>query len=197
MHDAYISLPGAATLRLTRPEAKDIVCITHSMGIATPPDGITAALVYAGKGSADEYARAGAAGKIALVEGRATPQHAVDATRAHARRVICISGRHAHEMCCSPVWRNPSETTAAQMPRVHVLSMHKAEGEALRDLCRKGPVEAHITAAVETKWTKTPIVLADLAPGHGEAEAEKFVLFSGHPDGWPSLTTACRPWAVR
>src|SRR6516164_7926253 len=28
MHDAYISLPGAATLRLTRPKAREIACIT-------------------------------------------------------------------------------------------------------------------------------------------------------------------------
>jgi hypothetical protein len=183
MHDAYISLPGAAALRVTRPEARDVFCITHSMGIATPPNGVTAALVYAGSGSPDEYARVAAGGKIALVEGRATPQHAVNATRAGALGAICISGRHAHEMCCSPVWGNPSETTVGQMPRVHLLSVHQADGEALRDLCRKGPVEVHVTAAVETKWTKTPIVLADLAPGHRE-EAGKFVLFSGHLDSW-------------
>ena len=184
MHDAYISLPGTATLRLTRPQAKEIFCITHSMGIPTSPEGVAGVLVYAGKGSADEHARAGAAGKIALVEGRATPQHAVNATRAGVRGLICISGRHAHEMCCSPVWGNPSEATVGQLPRVHLLSVHRADGEALRDLCRQGPVEVHVTAAVETKWTTTPIVVADLAPGHREAETGKFVLFSGHLDSW-------------
>ena len=42
----------------------------------------------------------------------------------------------------------------------------------------------HLTADVRTGWTRTPIVLADLGPGHPEAEPETFVLFSGHLDGW-------------
>ncbi len=184
MHDAYISLPGAASLRLTQPQQKAIVCITHSMGIPTPPGGVTAEVVDAGKGTPDEYVRASAAGKVALVEGRATPQHAVNATRAGVRGLICISGRHAHEMCCSPIWGNPSGRTAAELPRVHLLSLHQADGEALRDLCARGRVEVRFTAAVETTWTQTPVVVADLTPGHPDAEAGMFVLFSGHLDSW-------------
>jgi hypothetical protein len=183
MHDAYISLPGAATLRLTRPKTKEIACITHSMGIPTPPEGVSSQIVYAGDGKLDDYARAGAAGKVALVEGRATPQHAVNATRAGALGVVCLSGRYAHEMCCSPVWGNPSSTTVAELPRVHLLSVAAADGEVLRDLCGRGRVHARFTAAVETKWTKTPLVLADLTPGHPDAE-RSFVLFSGHLDSW-------------
>ena len=90
-HDAYISLPEAASLRLIRPQEKEIFCITHSMGMPTPPSGVAAELVYAGKGALDDYAKAGATGKVALVEGRATPQHAVNATRTGARALICIS----------------------------------------------------------------------------------------------------------
>ncbi len=184
VHDAYISLPGAATLRVTHPTAQEIFCITHSMGIPTDAGGVTAELVSAGKGRPEDLTRAGAAGKVALVEGRATPQLAVNATRTGARGLVCISGKHASEMCCSPLWGNPSQRTAAELPRVHLLSVHKADGEALRDLCSAGRVEIHFTAQVTTGWTKTPIVLADLAPGHPEAEAGKFVLFSGHLDSW-------------
>jgi hypothetical protein len=183
-HDAYISLPGAATLRVTHPQAQEISCITHSMGVSTTAQGITRDLIYAGGGSPEDYNRVGASGKIALVDGRATPQHAVHATRAGVRGLICISGRYAHEMCCSPVWGNPSQSTVAALPRVPLLSVATADGEALRDLCRAGRVEVHLTAAVESKWTKTPIVLADLAPGHPNAEMHAFVLFSGHLDSW-------------
>jgi len=69
MHDAYISLPRAASLRITRPESRDLPCITHSMGIPTGPRAVGAEVVYAGKGAPEDYAKAGAAGKIALVEG--------------------------------------------------------------------------------------------------------------------------------
>ena len=184
VHDAYISLPGAASLAVVRPESRDVPCITHSMGIPTGPGGVAAELVYAGKGAPEDYAHAGnAAGKVALVEGRATPQHAVNATRAGVLGLICISGRHAHEMCCSPVWGNPSETTKDALPRVHLLSVNRADGEALRGLCGRGPVEVRFTADVRTGWTATPIVVGDLAPGHPDAEPA-FVLFSGHLDGW-------------
>ncbi len=183
LHDAYISLPGKASLRLKSPQDREIPCITHSMGIPTGPKGVTGELVYAGKGDPEDYARAGAAGKFALVEGRATPQHAVNATHAGAKGLVCISGRVAHEMCCSPVWGNPSERTVDTLPRVHLISVHKADGEALRDLCQKGRVDVHVTADVQTGWTTTPIVQADLAPGHPEAETT-FVLFSGHLDSW-------------
>jgi hypothetical protein len=182
-HDAYISLPGKAALRVTVPEKREIRCITHSMGRPTLPQGVDAELVYAGKGEPDDYARAGAAGKFALVEGRATPQHAVNATKAGALGLVCISGRIAHEMCCSPVWGNPSVTTAGTLPTVHLISVDKADGESLRELCRQGRVAIHTAAEVQTAWTTTPIVQADLAPGHAAAE-KTFVMLSGHLDSW-------------
>src|SRR5215470_16644928 len=86
-------------------------------------------------------------------------------------------------MCCSPIWGNPAESTKGALPRVYLLSLHNADGEALRALCARGAVEAEVTAEVETGWTKTPIVLGDLAQGHPEADGT-FVLFSGHIDGW-------------
>ena len=182
-HEAYISLPGPAALRVTAPETRDIPCITHSMGVSTTPDGVSATLVYAGKGEPEDLARAVVAGSFALVDGRATPQRALDATRAGARGLVCISGRIAHEMCCSPVWGSPGESTVGLLPRVVLLSVAQMEGEALRDLCRKQRVRIHATAAVDTRWVPTPIVQGDLAPGHVHAE-RSFVMLSGHLDSW-------------
>jgi len=190
VHDAYISLPGPASLGVvSRPgapassEPLALPCITHSMGIATPAEGVTAALVDAGAGRPEDHARAGTAGKFALVEGRATPQKAVDATRASATGVVFASGRIAHEMCCSPVWGSPGESTAGELPRVVLLSVDRNAGERLRALCRAGDVVVRATASVETRWRPTPIVHADLAAGHVGAE-RTFVMLSGHLDSW-------------
>ena len=54
VHDAYISLPGAASLRITRPEARDLACITHSMGVPSGGRAVSAEVVYAGKGTPEE-----------------------------------------------------------------------------------------------------------------------------------------------
>ena len=77
VHDAYISLPGPATLRVTHPAPQDVFCITHSMARSTGPSGVAGDLVDVGKGAPEDYARAGAAGKIALVDDLATPEQAV------------------------------------------------------------------------------------------------------------------------
>ena len=182
-HDAYISLPDAATLHVRAPETRTVPAITHSMGKPTPPEGLTVELVDAGEGSVEELVRAGAADRLALVEGRATPELAVNATKAGAAGIVCVSGRYPHEMCCSPVWGNPSRRTVDELPRVVILSVPRAEGQALRALCRAGRVEVHATADVQTAWTTTPIVIGNLAPGHPETE-DRFVLFSGHLDSW-------------
>lgn len=182
-HDAYISLPGPASLRVTGLPERAIPCITHSMGLSTPPQGFTIELVHAGQGRPEDHERAGTAGRFALVDGRATPQLAVDATRAGVAGLVCISGRLPHEMCCSPVWGSPGESTVAALPRVVLLSVARADGEGLRERCGRGHVEIHATAAVDTRWVKTPIVEGDLAPGHAQAEPT-FVMLTGHLDSW-------------
>ncbi|HEV2283991.1 MAG TPA: M28 family peptidase [bacterium] len=183
-HDAYISLPGAAALAVTHPAPHDVFCITHSMGRPTGPAGVAADLVDVGKGRPEDYTRAAAAGKIALVDDLATPEQAVLGSRLGAAGLIFVSGRHAHEMCVSPVWGNPAPSTAGTLPAIPMVSVHQADGQALRRLCAEGRAAARFTAEVRTGWTHTPIVLADLAAGHAAAEPDMFVLFSGHLDGW-------------
>src|SRR5213593_3342515 len=42
-HDALISLPQSAALRLSDPDPEEIPCVTHSFAVSTPRDGIAAA----------------------------------------------------------------------------------------------------------------------------------------------------------
>jgi len=182
MHDAFISLPGRAELRITSPETRVLAAITHSMGISTEPAGLAGELAFAGRGTVEELERVGP-GAFALIDGRATPQVAVNATTAGVAGLVCYAGRAPHEMCCSPVWGSPSAATLGALPNVVLVSVARADGEALRELCLAGRVEVRATAEVHTGWTKTPIVVGDLEPGHREAE-DRFVMFSGHLDGW-------------
>ncbi|HLW48488.1 MAG TPA: M28 family peptidase [bacterium] len=184
VHDAYISLPGRAALRITHPAAREMFCITHSMARSTGPGGVAGDLVDVGKGRPEDYTRAGVAGKIALVDDLATPEQAVAASRLGAAGLIFVSGRHAHEMCISPVWGNPAPSTAGTLPTIPMVSVHHEGGRTLQDLCRAGRVAVHVTAEVRTGWTQTPIVLGDLPAGHPDADDGLFVLFSGHLDGW-------------
>ena len=178
-HDAYISLPGKATLRVTSPRKRDVSCITHSMGLDTDGKGVDGDLVYVAKGRPEDFVRHKAAGKFALVDGRATPQLARDATRAGVRGLVCISGRIPHEMCCSPVWGNPSDTTAGELPNIILISVAHAEGEWMPELCRHGGVQIHVATHVDTRWRQTPIVQADLEPTAPNAESSFVMLKIG------------------
>ena len=57
------------------------------------------------------------------------------------------------------------------------------DGGALKQAHNAGPVTATLHAEVETGWCQTPILVADLMPGHLGAEPP-FVMFSGHVDTW-------------
>lgn len=188
-HDAYISVPGEARLRVVAPAAREVPCLTHSMGASTGPEGDSAEIVDGGTGSPAELAAAGAAGRYVLVDRaspseRAAKQAVCNAAAAGARGVVFVGGRLAQEMCVSPVWGNPSERTVHDLVGLPLLSVAREDGAALAALCAEGRVEIHAAAAVHTGWTRTPIVIGDLAPGHPEAEPGAYVLLSGHLDAW-------------
>src|ERR1700688_335809 len=72
-HDAYISLPGPARIEH---DGRTLKAITHSMAMPSPREGLQGQLVYAGEGEAKDFADIDASGRIALVEGIATPDAA-------------------------------------------------------------------------------------------------------------------------
>src|SRR4051812_18730599 len=133
--DAYVSLPGAATLAVVSPEAREIACITHSFSVATGPDGLTAPLVYVGRGTAAaDYVGKDVRGAIVLADGLAGPGTAVAADRAGAVGMICVNPAGLHEMIISPVWGTPTPETAPALPKVAAVSIRKEEGDALKAL---------------------------------------------------------------
>ncbi len=179
-HDAYISLPGKARVEIG---GASFACITHSHSRAAP-GGLSGELVWLGAGGDQDFAGQDVAGKIVVIEGLARPDHAARATAAGAAGQIHIAlGRKPHEMCISPVWGNPSSETVDKLGKTVAVTLTAADGATLREQMAAGIPTATIFAEVDTRWTRTPILVAELeAPG--AAPDAPFVMFSGHIDTW-------------
>lgn len=180
-HDAYISLPGKAAVEV---DGKAICCITHSMSISTPAEGISAEIIYVGEGIEADFEDIDVKGRVVLVDGIATEEVAALASAHGAAGQLHVSpNEHLYEMCVSPVWGSPSQHTRKQLPTTAICTISQDDGEQLRQACRAGkaPV-ARLTTAVDTGWRKTPLLIAELFPA-GRPDAP-FVLFSGHHDTW-------------
>jgi hypothetical protein len=180
LHDAYISLPGAARVDV---DNTSLISITHSFSRSSPPGGISGRLVYIGDGDDADFKGKDLRGAIVLTEGIASPGQAARSSRAGAIGQVQISPReHLHEMCVSPVWGSPSPETLADLPSTVVCTVSHADGGMLRERLARGE-QPRITlhAEVDTGWRKTPILVAEL---DGQDVDGPFILFSGHHDTW-------------
>jgi len=181
MHDAYISLPGPARVEVA---GKPLKAITHSFSRPSPEGGLRGPLLDLGRGTAADFAGRDVKGCILLVEGIASPAVAALASAAGAAGQLHISPQqHLHEMCISPVWGSPSDTTLPELPKTVVCTISQEEGQALRARLAAGETpEAVLHSEVDTGWRQTPLLEAEL-DGQGGADAP-FILFSGHHDTW-------------
>jgi hypothetical protein len=141
-------------------------------------------VVYGGHGRAEDFATVDARGKIVLLESIANPGAARRASLAGAIGQIHISPHeHLHEMCVSSVWGSPTAETSGNLPSTVVMSLRKADGDALkRRVQGNEPVEVTLHAEVDTGWRKTPLLVAELPGPNGDDDP--FVMFSGHHDTW-------------
>jgi N-acetylated-alpha-linked acidic dipeptidase len=181
LHDAYISLPGSAAVEIG---GNAVRCITHSMSVSTPGEGISAEVIYVAEGAEADLEGIDVEGHIILVDGIATEDVAALASARGAIGQIHVSpNEHLYEMCVSPVWGSPSQHTRKQLPRTAICTIARDDGARLRQACRAGkaPV-ARLTTEVDTGWRKTPILVAELFP-ENRPDAP-FILFSGHHDTW-------------
>jgi Peptidase family M28/PA domain len=179
-HDAYISLPGRSEISV---EGRAVRSITHSMAPSTPPAGLEGELVAVGEGTPEDFADRALAGTILLVQGIASEETAVLASRAGALALIHVSpNEHLYELCISPVWGSPSQLTRDQLPSMPVATIANEDGAALLVRCQRGDrPRVRMTTEVDTGWRTIPLLVAELDAPEPEAP---FVLFSGHHDSW-------------
>ena len=112
-HDALISLPLSATLRIAESDSDEIPCITHSFAVSTPPGGLSAEAVHTGDTRDVSMVR----GKIAVAEGLAIPNAVSRLQAAGAVGIVFLNHDPiVHEMIVSTVWGSP---TAAQLHRAY------------------------------------------------------------------------------
>lgn len=174
--EALISLPLEG--RVVLPDGAVIEGLTHAFSLST--DALEAEVVDVGDGNPDDFARADAAGKIALLDSLATPGTAWAAQEAGTVGQIFVNRDHLHNMIVTTIWGTPEPDTAWRVPRTPCLSVRRADGERLRARIREGRGRVRLHTRVRTAWTPIPHLTAHL---DGTAE-DRFVLFSGHVDAW-------------
>lgn len=177
-HDALVSWPGPASLEILTDTPRRVECITHAFAASTPAAGLDAEVVDAGPG---EFRQPEVRGKIALVDGLATPVRARAAEEAGALGVIFINPSHLHEMIVSTVWGTPTPETLGDLPKIVAVSIRDTDGAVLRAGARENSLHVRVQAQVDTRWRLLPLLTADL---QGRDEPDRFVLFSGHVDSW-------------
>jgi len=191
--DSYISIPLGAELKVTSPEGKKIYAITHAFAVPTSPEGVESELVYVrppvnaenpllAAVKPEDYGQSNLKGKIVLVDGTASPTKVAAAESAGAIGELHISPEPMpHEMIVTTVWGTPTLESAKRIPKIHVASVGKQDGEFLKELCSKGSVRVHLKTQVSTEWRKIRIPVATI---RGTSEPEKFVLVGGHYCAW-------------
>ena len=174
--EAYISLPLEGRVQL--PDGSTIEGLTHSF--STSVEALEGELVDVGDGRPADFARANAAGKIALINGLPAPGRAWAAQQAGTLGQIFVLMDHLHNMIVTTIWGTPSPDTAWRVPAVPCLSVLGADGQRLRALLARGSVRVRMATRVRTGWMPIPHLVGELAGRH----EDRFVLFSGHVDSW-------------
>ena len=159
-------------------------CASFGGSPPTPPGGIQAEVVFAGRGSRAELARAGARGRIVLVDWRGDhflwpSLTAAEATQAGALAVVCAclpGGRYYQADgalgCFDGTWIGGS-VPLATIAGDHALRLIEQQ--------RSGPVPARLDLDVELLPGATAHNTSGTLPGRRVGAP---IVVAGHHDGW-------------
>ncbi|MDR7521573.1 MAG: M28 family peptidase [Armatimonadota bacterium] len=189
--DAYLSYPIAGGITVVSGEGlpPTIAARTRAFSANTPPEGTSGEVVYVPGGhdifrDTETHRRleaAAIAGKIVLSEaGSRRNMQAAQAHGAVAYIHMWPSDEDAiHEGIVSPVWGAPTPQTAAAFPRIPIVSVTRANGEAIRAALHRSPVRVTVHSRTDTGWRSVVLPVASI-PGR----TPDYILFSGHVDSW-------------
>ena len=179
--DSYISYPRGASLAISAAGKRfDIPAVGVAFGQTTAVDGITDDVVLVGAGSAADYVGKDVRGKVVLVTRLPSPAIALAAANHGARGMICMSaGKQRHKMIITPVWGTPEFDQVNTIPRVHVVSIAKTDGDRIMAALKEGPVRATLVTDVFEGWRKVRLPTAEL-----KGREPEFALVGAHYCSW-------------
>lgn len=199
--DSLISWPREGTLAVLDGqgnEAERVAVRTRSFGASTPEGGVEAelvfvpfeqpeagAMIFSHRAVAGDYRGLDVRGKIVLtMDGGPDGIRRAEERGAAGHIHIWPSDEAViHEMIGTSVWGTPTPESARRLPSIPVLGVGNADGMRLAEQCRAGTVRVRMISDVHTAWMRLPLVVADVAPGAGDADG-RFLLVGAHIDSW-------------
>lgn len=179
--DSYLSYPRSAKLTVGEgADAFELPCVGVAFGLSTPTGGFTSEVVFVGSGTEAEYEGKDVRGKIALVSKLPSPNNALAAAAAGAKGMICMSaGKQRHKMIITPVWGTPEFNQVDKIPRVHVVSVSKPDGERILAALEKGTLRATLVTDCFEGWRKVRLPVAEI-----KGEESLYSLVGAHYCSW-------------
>ncbi|HMM42571.1 MAG TPA: M28 family peptidase, partial [Thermomicrobiales bacterium] len=199
--DSLISWPREGTLAVLDGqgnEAEQVAARTRSFGASTPEGGVDAelvfvpfeqpeagAMIFSHRAVAGDYRGLDVRGKIVLtMDGGPDGIRRAEERGAAGHIHIWPSDEAViHEMIGASVWGTPTPESARRLPSIPVLGVGNADGMRLAGQCQSGTMRVRMTSNVHTAWMRLPLVVADVAPGAGDADG-RFLLVGAHIDSW-------------
>ena len=179
--DSFVGLPENGEVTILHTEGEAIQGRPPAFSAQTPEDGIEAAVVHVNRGSPEDLEGTDVTGKIALVDGLASPQLCWFLEGRGALGIICISGENIHDMIISSVWGTPTPETAWRVPKVYVLTITGKDGDRIKSCLKNGGVDVRMKVNAFLGWKKIPILMAHV---DGTIEPGRYIILSGHIDSW-------------
>jgi len=185
----YHSYPVFASLRLISPENRIIKAKPVCHILSTPEEGITGELVYAAAGGYEDYETIEVKDKIVLTDmtwAPPRPEKARIAFEKEAKALIIMnwgtSDNPVIQMgAVKSVWGNPTPENFKKMPLIPVISITRADGEYLKELCTKGKAHVWLRAEATREWVQANQPTCAIS---GKDRPDEFILVGGHLEAW-------------
>ncbi|MEK6708980.1 MAG: M28 family peptidase [Nitrospinota bacterium] len=179
--DAYISIPGPASLDILGEDGRRIPGITAVFGASTGEAGVTGDAVHVGE--AEGPGGIPVAGRVVVAERMMSPARFFAFERAGALAQVYVNMGVAHEGPISTIWGSPTPETAGRLPYTPLVTLSREQGQGLIDrLKARRETQLRVRAQADTRWRRTRMPVADIAPAKGGSG--EFVLLGGHLDSW-------------